>query len=42
MRVFENRGLRNIFGPKKDKNTGWRKSTMRSFITFTLLQILLE
>jgi hypothetical protein len=26
LRVFENRGLRRIFGPKKDEITGeWRK-----------------
>jgi hypothetical protein len=24
-RVFENRVLRRIFGPKRDEGTGWRK-----------------
>ena len=32
LRMFENRVLRNIFGPKRDKVTGeWRKET-RSFM----------
>ena len=25
MRVFENRILRRIFGPKRDENAGWRR-----------------
>jgi hypothetical protein len=34
LKVFENRVLRRIFGPKKDEVTGgW------SFITFSLLQV---
>jgi hypothetical protein len=36
LRVFENRVLRRIFGPKKDKVTGeWRICTVRSFIICT-------
>ena len=32
LRVFENRALRRIFGPKKDKATGeWRKPHNRVF-----------
>jgi hypothetical protein len=39
LRVFENRVLRRIFGPKRDEVTGeWR---MRSFIFCTPPQILL-
>jgi hypothetical protein len=42
LRVFENRVLRRIFGPKRK----WRKAgedcMMRSFITCTLHQILLK
>jgi hypothetical protein len=39
LRVFENRVLRRIFGPKMDEVTGeW---TMRSFIFCTPPQILL-
>jgi hypothetical protein len=34
LRVFENRVLRGIFGPKRDENC-----IMRSFITCTLRQI---
>jgi hypothetical protein len=39
--VFENRVLRRIFGPKRDEVTGeiGENCIMRSFITFTLLQI---
>jgi hypothetical protein len=34
LRVFENRVLRRIFGPKRDEVTGgWRNCIMRSFIT---------
>jgi hypothetical protein len=39
LRVFENRVLRRIFGPKRDEVTGDLESwIMRSFITCTLLQ----
>jgi hypothetical protein len=40
LRVFENRVLRRIFGPKRDEVTGeWRKFTMRNFIICTHPQI---
>jgi hypothetical protein len=40
LRVFENRVLSRIFGPKRDEVTrGWRNCIMRSFITSTLLQV---
>jgi hypothetical protein len=41
LRVFENRVLRRIFGPKRDEVTGeWRKlHSGESFITFTHSQI---
>jgi hypothetical protein len=40
LRVFENRVLRRIFGPKRDEMMGdWRKCIMRSFITCTLHQV---
>jgi hypothetical protein len=40
LRVFENRVLRRIFGPKRDEVTGgWRNYIMKSFITCTLLQV---
>jgi hypothetical protein len=36
LRVFENRVLRRIFGPKRDEATGdWGNCIMRSFITCT-------
>jgi hypothetical protein len=35
LRVFENRVLRRIFGPKRDEVTG----VWRNFITCTLLQV---
>jgi hypothetical protein len=38
LRVFENRVLRRIFGPKRDKVTGGVNSIKRSFIACTLLQ----
>jgi hypothetical protein len=38
LRVFENRVLRRIFGPKRGEVTG-ENYIMRSFITCTLLQI---
>jgi hypothetical protein len=37
LRVFENRVLRKISGPKRCETTGnWRKLLKRSFITCTL------
>jgi hypothetical protein len=40
LRVFENRVLRGIFGPKRNEVTGeWRSCTMWSFITCTHHQI---
>jgi hypothetical protein len=43
MRVFENRVLRRIFGPKRDKGTeDGENCIMRSFITCILLQVQLE
>jgi hypothetical protein len=43
LRVFENRVLRRIFGPKRDEMTGeWRKLHNESFMICTLRQILLE
>jgi acid phosphatase family membrane protein YuiD len=40
VRVFENRVLRRIFGPKRDEVTrGWKIGIMRSFITCALLQV---
>jgi hypothetical protein len=40
LRVFENRVLRRMLGPKRDEVTGgWRNCTVRSFITSTLLQV---
>jgi hypothetical protein len=42
LRGFENRVLRETFGPKRDKVTGeWRSYTMGSFIICTHHQILL-
>jgi hypothetical protein len=39
LRMFENRVLRRIFGPRTDEVTGdWRNCIMRSFITCTLRQ----
>jgi hypothetical protein len=36
LRIFENRVLRGIFGPKRDKVTGeWKKLYNRSFILCT-------
>jgi hypothetical protein len=36
LRVFENRGLRRIFWPKRDEVTGeWRNFIMRNFMTCT-------
>jgi hypothetical protein len=41
LRVFENRVLRRIFGPKRDEVTGefGENCVIRSFITCTLLQV---
>jgi hypothetical protein len=40
LRVFENRVLRRIFGPKKDGVTGgWRNCITRSFIICTLREV---
>jgi hypothetical protein len=37
LRVFENRVLRTIFGPKRDEVLGdWRNCIMRSFMTCTV------
>jgi hypothetical protein len=41
LRVFENRVLRRIFGPKRGEVTGSRgKYIMRSFMIYTLHQML--
>jgi hypothetical protein len=40
MRVFENKVLRRIFGPKRDEVTGGgENSIMRSFVIRTLSQV---
>jgi hypothetical protein len=40
LRVFENRVLRRISGPKRDEVVGnWRKLHMRSFVTCALHQV---
>jgi hypothetical protein len=40
VRVFENRVLRRIFGPKGDEMTRcWKNFIMRSFITCTFLEV---
>jgi hypothetical protein len=40
LRMFENRVLRRIFGPKRDEVTGVGENCiMSSFITCTLLQV---
>jgi hypothetical protein len=40
LKVFENRLLKRIFGPKRDEMAGgWRNCIMRSFIACTLHQI---
>ena len=36
LRVFENRILRRIFGPKRDENGEWKGSKMRNFIVCTV------
>jgi hypothetical protein len=43
LRVFENKVLRKIFGPKKHEVTGgWRKLHNESFMICTLPQVQLE
>jgi hypothetical protein len=40
LRVFENRVLRRIFGPKKDEvSREWRNCITRSFVICTLLRV---
>jgi hypothetical protein len=40
LRVFENRVLRRIFGPKRDEETDVGENCiMRNFISCTLLQV---
>jgi hypothetical protein len=40
MRVFENRVLRRIFGPRRDKVTvGGAENCITSFVICTLLQV---
>jgi hypothetical protein len=40
LRVFENRVLRRIFGPKRDEVTGeWRNCITRSFMICTPRQV---
>jgi hypothetical protein len=40
LRMFENKVLRRIFGPKRDEVTGgWRKLITRSFMICTLRQV---
>jgi hypothetical protein len=42
LRVFENRVLRKILGPKRDEATGgWRQFVMKNFIISILNKILL-
>jgi hypothetical protein len=36
LRVFENRILRRIFGPKGDENEEWKRLHMRNFIVCTV------
>ena len=41
LRVFENRVLRRVFGPKRDEVTGeWRTLIMRSLVIGTPYRIL--
>jgi hypothetical protein len=43
LRVFVERVLRRIFGPKRDEVTGgWRKLHRKSFITCNLCKVKLE
>jgi hypothetical protein len=40
LRVFENRVLRRVFGPKRDEMTGgWRKLLTGSFVLCALRQV---
>jgi hypothetical protein len=39
LRVFENRVLMRIFGPKRDDVTGGENCIMRSFVIYTLCQV---
>jgi hypothetical protein len=40
MRVFENRVLRRIFGPRREEVTGgWKNCRMRSFVICNLRQV---
>jgi hypothetical protein len=40
LKMFENRVLRRIFGPKRDEVTGeWRNCITRSFMICTLRQV---
>jgi hypothetical protein len=40
LRVFGNRVLRRIFGPKRDEMiAGWKNYIMRSFITCVVRQV---
>jgi hypothetical protein len=39
LKVFENRVLRRIFGPKRDEIGGYWRKLLRSFITCTLRQL---
>jgi hypothetical protein len=40
LRVFENRVLRRIFGPKRDEVVRvWRNCIVRSFVSCTLCQV---
>jgi hypothetical protein len=42
LRVFENRELRRIFGPKREEDRSWRKLHMMNFTACILHLILLE
>jgi hypothetical protein len=40
LRVFENRVLRRVFGPKRDEVKGeWKNFITRSFVIYTLRQV---
>jgi hypothetical protein len=39
MRVFENRALRRMCGPKRDEEEVGENCIMRNFISCTLLQV---
>jgi hypothetical protein len=41
LRVFDDKVLRRIFGPKRQEETGgWENCTVKSFIIYTFHQIL--